>query len=185
MFVLNKDFQAAVDLIQPRIDNPISEVDSLRAILDLEIVLQLAAMEEDKRPLTTKYTQYQYPDIQVFDAMHSINWERYNQVLHEDDPDNLSPIASVPLIQSNYPNPFNPSTTIAFSIPETGRARVSIYNIRGQIVKDLLNGELTRGNHRLVWDGRDADNCNVASGIYFIKLESGGKTSIRKAMLLK
>jgi len=84
-----------------------------------------------------------------------------------------------------YPNPFNPSTTIAFNIPETGRARVSIYNVKGQIVKDLLNAELTRGDHSLVWDGRDENNFSVASGIYFIKLESGGKTSIRKAMLVK
>ncbi len=185
VFVLNKDFQAAVDLIQLRIDNPISEIDSLRAVLDLEIVLQLAAMEEDKRPLTTKYAQYQYPDIQVFDVMHSNNWDRYNRALRQNDPETNSVIAPTPQIQSNYPNPFNPSTTIAFSIPETGRVRVSVYNIKGQKVKDLLNTEMTRGNHRLVWDGRDTNNRNVASGIYFIKLESGGKTSIRKAMLMK
>jgi len=185
VFVLDKDFQAAVDLIQLRIDNPISEIDSLRAVLDLEIVLQLAAMEEDKRPLTTKYAQYQYPDIQIFDVMHSNNWDRYNRVLHQNDPENESNIAPVPLIQSNYPNPFNPSTTIAFSIPETGRARVSVYNIKGQKVKDLLNTEMTRGTHRLVWDGRDTNNRNVSSGIYFFKLESGGKTSVRKAMLIK
>ncbi len=85
----------------------------------------------------------------------------------------------------NYPNPFNPSTTIAFSIPETGRVRVSVYNVKGEKIKDLLNTEMTRGNHRLVWDGKDTNNRNVASGIYFIKLESVGKTSIRKAMLMK
>lgn len=185
VFVLNKDFQAAVDLIQLRIDNPISEIDSLRAVLDLEIVLQLAAMGEDKRPLTTKYAQYQYPDIQVFDVMHSNNWDKYNRVLHQNDPETMSLIAPIPQIQRNYPNPFNPSTTIEFSIPETGRVRVSVYNIKGQKVKDLLNTEMTRGTHRLVWDGKDANSRNVASGIYFIKLESGGKTSIRKAMLMK
>ena len=185
VFVLDKDFQAAVDLIQLRIDTPISEIDSLRAVLDLEIVLQLAAMEEDKRPLTTKYAQYQYPDIQVFDVMHSHNWDKYNRALHQNDQETNSVIAPTPQIQSNYPNPFNPSTTIAFSIPETGRVRVSVYNIKGQKVKDLLNTELTRGNHRLVWEGKDANSRNVASGIYFIKLESGGKTSIRKAMLMK
>lgn len=185
VFVLNKDFQSAVDLIQLRIDNPISEIDSLRAVLDLEIVLQLAAMEEDKRPLTTKYAQYQYPDIQVFDVMHSNNWDKYNRALRQNDQETNSVIAPTPQIQSNYPNPFNPSTTIAFSIPETGRVRVSVYNIKGQKVKDLLNTEMTRGTHSLVWDGKDANSRNVASGIYFIKLESGGKTSIRKAMLMK
>ncbi len=185
VFVLNKDFQAAVDLIQLRIDNPISEIDSLRAVLDLEIVLQLAAMEEDKRPLTTKYVQYQYPDFQVFDVMHSNNWDKYSRLLHQNDPQTTSLIAPIPQIQSNYPNPFNPSTTIEFSIPATGRTRVSIYNIKGQKVKDLINTELARGNHKLIWDGNDAHNRHVASGIYLLYLESGGRTSIRKAMLMK
>ncbi|MEF3693780.1 MAG: T9SS type A sorting domain-containing protein [Candidatus Cloacimonadota bacterium] len=88
-------------------------------------------------------------------------------------------------ISANYPNPFNPSTTIEFSIPQTGQVNLCIYNIRGQRVKNLQNSVMERGYHRVVWDGRDTNNCNVASGIYFIKLESGGKTSIRKAMLLK
>ena len=184
-YVLEKDFQAAVDLIQLRIDNPICEIDSLRAVLDLEIVLQLAAMEEDKRPLSTKYAQYQYPDMQVFDVMHSRNWDRYSKLLHQNDSNTASLIAPVPQIQSNYPNPFNPTTTIAFSIPDAGRVRVAVYNLKGQKVKDLINSNLPRGNHKLVWVGKDEANRNVGSGIYFLRLESGGKTSIRKAMLLK
>jgi len=118
-------------------------------------------------------------------VMHRENWEKYNRVLHQNDPEYVSNIAPIPLIQSNYPNPFNPSTTIVFSIPETEKVRVSIYNIKGQKIKDLLNTEMKRGNHRLVWDGKDSNNCYVGSGIYLIKLESGGKTSIRKAMLMK
>jgi flagellar hook assembly protein FlgD len=84
-----------------------------------------------------------------------------------------------------YPNPFNPSTTITFSIPETGRVRVSVYNIKGRKVKDLINTEMARGNHKLIWDGKDTNSRNVGSGIYLFKLESGGNTSIRKAMLVK
>jgi flagellar hook assembly protein FlgD len=52
-------------------------------------------------------------------------------------------------------------------------------------VIDLLDADLPQGDHSLVWDGRDENNLSVASGIYFIKLEAGGKTSIRKAILLK
>lgn len=185
VFVLNKDFQAAVDLIQLRIDNPISEIDSLRAVLDLEIVLQLAAMEEEKRPLTTKYVQYQYPDVQIFEKKHSDNWDKYSRLLLQSNADTSPLIAPMPLIQSNYPNPFNPSTTITFSIPEAGRVRVSVYNLKGQKVKDLINTDMLRGNHKLVRDGKDANNRNASSGIYFLRLESGGKTSIRKAMLMK
>ena len=185
VFVLNKEFQDAVDLIQLRIDNPISEIDSLRAVLDLEIVLQLAAMEDEKRPLTTKYVQYQYPDVQIFEKKHSDNWDKYSRLLLQNNADTSSLIAPMPLIQSNYPNPFNPSTTITFSIPEASRVRVSVYNLKGQKVKDLINADMLRGNHKLVWDGKDAHNRKASSGIYFLRLESGGKTSIRKTMLMK
>lgn len=185
VFVLNKEFQAAVDLIQLRIDNPISEIDSLRAILDLEIVLQLAAMEESKRPITTNYVQYIYPDVQVFNVMHSENWDKYDRLLREKNEINSIPLALVPLIQSNYPNPFNPSTTIEYSIPIDGKAKLSIYNIRGQKVNTLFDGTAQKGIHRIVWDGRDVSGRSVASGVYLIHLESSGKSSIRKAMLMK
>ena len=94
-------------------------------------------------------------------------------------------LAPPTLSMNNYPNPFNPSTTIEFNIPENGRALVSVYNTKGQRVKNLLDADLPRGKHTLVWDGRDANNRSLASGIYFFKLESGGKTSFRKVMLMK
>ena len=109
-----------------------------------------------------------------------------NAQLADTTVDNDDPVeAEPPWVMSVYPNPFNPSTTIAFSIPETTQTRVSIYNSKGQRVIDLLDADLPQGDHSLVWDGRDTNNRDVASGIYFIKLEAGGKTSIRKAMLVK
>jgi flagellar hook assembly protein FlgD len=60
-----------------------------------------------------------------------------------------------------------------------------MYNIRGQKVKTLFDGTAEKGVHRLVWDGRDGSGRSVASGIYLIHLESSGKSSIRKAMLMK
>ena len=62
---------------------------------------------------------------------------------------------------------------------------MAVYNIRGQRVRSLMDTELERGHHKIVWDGKDTNNRNVSSGIYFFKLDSGGKTSIHKAMLLK
>ena len=109
-------------------------------------------------------------------------------MLYQDQEEALNTIPILPqnpVLYSNYPNPFNPSTTIEFSIPQTGQVNMNIYNIRGQRVKSLQNSVLERGYHRVVWDGKDESNRSVASGVYFIKLESGRKTSIRKAMLLK
>jgi len=77
------------------------------------------------------------------------------------------------------------STTIAFSIPEQGEVKLTIYNLKGQKVKEILNSQLHKGHHKAIWDGRDSKDNKVSSGIYFISLKSGGKVSTRKAMLMK
>lgn len=184
LHLVNKDFQSAVDLLQPRVSEPISEVDSLRAVLDLEIVLQLAAAEETKCPVITEYTQYQYPNFQVFEVMHSKNWEKYRQALQKNNP-NMANIPAFPTISNNYPNPFNPSTTIAYSIPEDGLVKIDIYNIKGQKVKQLCNTEMRRGHHKVVWNGKDKNERSVSSGVYFVRLQANGQTSARKIMLMK
>jgi len=94
----------------------------------------------------------------------------------------LIPVAK---ITGNYPNPFNPSTTIAFSIPKDSNTKLSVYNIKGQKVKDIISGELSKGFHKAIWDGKDSTNRSVSSGIYIFRLASDGKVSVRKAMLMK
>ncbi len=88
-------------------------------------------------------------------------------------------------IRGNYPNPFNPTTTIEFTIPEQGMATLAIYNMAGQAVRELLAGELSRGNHTTVWDGRDASGNMVSSGIYFARLKAGNFAATRQMMLMK
>ena len=87
-------------------------------------------------------------------------------------------VPSVLSLNSNYPNPFNPSTTINFSVPKTASVSLVIYNIRGQKVKELLNESLEYGNHSVVWNGRDESNRSVASGVYFARLEQSGVAEI-------
>ncbi|MCK9310434.1 MAG: T9SS type A sorting domain-containing protein, partial [Candidatus Cloacimonetes bacterium] len=183
--IYNKDYQNAIDNIQLAISNPASEADSLLAVMDLEIVLHLAAMESSKRPAVTNYQQYVYPNLQVFNTKHEEHWEQLYALLDKKPATEEIPIPSVPLIATNYPNPFNPSTTIAFSIPTTYNTKLSVYNIKGQKVKELINNELASGYHKIIWDGRDKNNRGVSSGIYFFRLQSGGKVSVRKAMLMK
>ncbi|MFO7895718.1 MAG: M14 family zinc carboxypeptidase [Candidatus Cloacimonadales bacterium] len=87
----------------------------------------------------------------------------------------------------NYPNPFNPTTTISFSIPENSdNTELKIYNVKGQLVKTLLNDQLAAGEHKIVWNGQDENNQSVASGVYFYKLSSDGKNiATNKMMLMK
>jgi outer membrane protein assembly factor BamB len=87
---------------------------------------------------------------------------------------------------SNYPNPFNPSTTIEFSIQNNTNVNLSIFNIKGQRVATLLNELMLKGKHSIIWSGFDEYNNPVSSGIYFYKLSVNGKTeAARKCLLLK
>ncbi len=85
----------------------------------------------------------------------------------------------------NYPNPFNPATTISYNLLEDSHVSINIYNIKGQKVKNMLNSDMTAGEHIVVWEGRDESGKTVSSGIYFYKMEADNYTSIKKMILLK
>ena len=99
------------------------------------------------------------------------------------DEDNEFEISNYSL--SNYPNPFNPTTTISFSIQEESKVDLSIFNIKGNKIKTLFNEPNTKGNYSVVWNGKDTNDRSVASGIYFYKLEAGKKVIINKMLMLK
>jgi len=95
-------------------------------------------------------------------------------------------------LNQNYPNPFNPSTSIQFAIPaeqgEAGageRVTLKVYNLRGQLVAELLDEELPPGIYTIHWDGRDKMGTGVSSGIYLYKLMWGDRSSTRKMVVLK
>ena len=95
-------------------------------------------------------------------------------------------LMSVHQLLKAYPNPFNPTTTIDFSIPSDSEINLSIYNIKGQKVKTLANEQLERGNHSVVWHGKDKYGKAVGSGVYFYKLKVNGKNeAIKKCLMLK
>lgn len=86
----------------------------------------------------------------------------------------------------NYPNPFNPTTNISFSVSDNlDKAQLSVYNIKGQLVKTLLNSSIESGIHNITWDGKDSNSKTVSSGIYFYKLSTGKTTISKKMMLIK
>ncbi|MEF3694998.1 MAG: M1 family aminopeptidase [Candidatus Cloacimonadota bacterium] len=86
---------------------------------------------------------------------------------------------------SSYPNPFNPLTTISFSLPEASPVKLELYNLRGQKVKNLVQTELSRGTHQLAFDGRDESGRALSSGIYLLRLNCAGTQLIRKITLMK
>ncbi len=86
---------------------------------------------------------------------------------------------------TNYPNPFNPETTISFFLPEAGITELCIYNLKGQMIRRMINAPLSVGTHRLVWDGKDERNTPVASGMYLYRLQSGKHKFSGKMVLAK
>ena len=93
---------------------------------------------------------------------------------------------SVSPVLMNYPNPFNPSTTIEFSIQNDSKIDLSIYNVKGQKIKTLTQKEFTQGSHSIIWNGDDELGNSVSSGVYLYKLKVNDKTElVRKCLLLK
>jgi len=86
----------------------------------------------------------------------------------------------------NYPNPFNASTSIKYTLPQKAHVKIDIYNIQGQLVRTLSKGEKSSGTHIAVWDGKDNIGKNVSSGVYFFQLKTPtGILEIRKMLLLR
>ena len=88
-------------------------------------------------------------------------------------------------LAQNFPNPFNPRTTIAFHLQNSGETSLKIYDINGREIRTLLRGNHAAGEHRVVWDGRNDGGNFVASGVYFYELKTEGQVSLRKMTLLR
>ena len=86
---------------------------------------------------------------------------------------------------NNYPNPFNPETRLTFSLPQEQEIELTVYNLKGQKVKQLVSGQISAGQHSVVWEGKDDNGKPVGSGLYFYKLKTKDKELTKKMLLLK
>ncbi|RMD58058.1 T9SS C-terminal target domain-containing protein [Candidatus Parcubacteria bacterium] len=89
------------------------------------------------------------------------------------------------VLHQNYPNPFNPETTIEYELAHPGHVRLAIYNVRGQRVRTLVDGEQLAGGHKITWDGTSEQGQKVATGVYVVELKVGHKGMRRKMVLLE
>jgi len=86
---------------------------------------------------------------------------------------------------NNYPNPFNSTTNINFSLHKDSYVTLSIFNLKGEIVNILLNEQKSMGDYNIIWDGKDDNNNSVNTGIYFYKLKSEHNNIARRMILLR
>lgn len=118
----------------------------------------------------------------------------YNNPESESNPSNSitvqtvgtdNPIPFNTQLIGNYPNPFNPHTTISFSVNNNKNVKIQIFNIKGELVKTLLNSSVKPGLNQIIWKGKDNQDNNVSSGIYFCKMTNSNYQSTKKMFLIK
>ena len=87
--------------------------------------------------------------------------------------------------KKRYTLPINPDTKIEFSVPKKGDVSLKIYNIKGQLVRTLVDEKLDAGKHSVIWWGKSDKGKDVGTGIYFYKIKAGDNTEIKRMLLLK
>lgn len=129
------------------------------------------------------YLGWDFDQIWNEDTNHSIN-NGYPYLLQLPvAADNLVLVTQTTI--NNYPNPFNPTTRIEFSLNQPSFVEINVFNTRGQLVCTLVSSEFTAGEHQVIWNGRDDGGRQVSSGVYLCKLVTKYEVVTRKMMLLK
>jgi tetratricopeptide (TPR) repeat protein len=181
------NYQEAISWFEDVISNPESELDSLMAVIDLGYVYML--MEgDDKASVTCRYPQLKPKTMSEYETnrestLVNLFGNVENQAGYTDS--EYDQQAIVPVLESNFPNPFNPSTTISFLLPKDAICTLEVFNIRGQKVKTLINETRFAGNHSVVWNGLDDNGKPVSSGLYLYRLTTPNSSQTNKMLLLK
>lgn len=89
------------------------------------------------------------------------------------------------ILYNNYPNPFNPSTEIKFSLPSTEKVNLKVYDLLGNLVKEMVNEKLNPGQYNYQWTGTNQHGNGVSAGMYFYRIQAGKYNSTKKMVLLK
>ncbi len=133
--------------------------------------------------LTYSYANFYPPTASILQAGRAI---RFTTTAPDSYVSNEDAVAVIPVSNlRNYPNPFNPSTTIAFESAAPTTAALHIYNMKGQLVRELHKGTIPSGNNSFTWDGTDDSGQNVATGLYLYRLQTPSASYTRKMLMLK
>ncbi len=89
------------------------------------------------------------------------------------------------ILYQNYPNPFNPETKLSFSLPYSALVNLTVYNLSGHPVRELINEVLPEGEHQMIWDGKDQTGSSVGSGFYFVRLKTADQVRTIRMLLVK
>lgn len=127
--------------------------------------------------------EFTYYITAYYDGEESEPSNKVKVILVSVDDDTQTPVITA--LKSNYPNPFNPETTIRFSLENDDKVRIEVFNIRGNRVRTLLNEQLNKGSHQIVWNGKDESGSYVSSGVYLYRLRTSSFDDTKKMILMK
>jgi len=177
-----KDYVAAIDLLESIIINSELPDEVILAMID-QGYCYMELADEGERGLPVNCT-VKTATLDEYQAKVRELESQFSFYPEEQDP-NTTPVAGDILSVTNFPNPFNPTTTISFDLASESNVNITVYNVKGQKVKQLMNEQLLVGQHSIEWSGKDTNNKSVSSGIYFYKISAGKSTSMKKMLLLK
>ncbi len=124
--------------------------------------------------------------IQIPQGLTNIDVQARGLAQYTSNDDPITPPAEIyPVLQQNFPNPFNPETKISYSLPKNGPVQIEVYNVKGQLIKTLENSQKATGDHNVNWNGTDTNGKPVPAGMYFYKMKVGKFSSTKKMVLLK
>ncbi|OQY29494.1 MAG: hypothetical protein B6244_03715 [Candidatus Cloacimonetes bacterium 4572_55] len=186
-FVSETDFAPALTYYDNIIANPPGLVDSVFAVIDAGVVY-LKMTEEDSTASPQSLAgicPVSFVDFQS-DRNRLLAQIGLNLSFGESDaPEQTVNIPEAYGLDQNYPNPFNPMTTIRYQLPLAGHVDLKVYNTAGQLVRTLADHEESAGFKSVQWDGRNDHGAQVASGLYFYRLETEDYQQTRRMLLLK
>jgi len=102
------------------------------------------------------------------------------ELVEVDRPEFETSLPALTELYSNYPNPFNATTQFSYSLAEAGKVKLTIHNLRGQLVETIVDNHQEAGEHQVIWDASE-----YSSGVYFYKLTAGDYTEMRRMIMVK
>lgn len=180
ILVHHGEFSAAIETFQNIAEEATEELTVISAQLSALETERLSLIVEDGNGKRGSSNEYRISEIDQKIA-------DLNEKMLGFDTESLSgeTLPSEYSLQPAYPNPFNPTVTIPFTLPENGKVKIAIYNVLGKEVATLVNGNRQAGLHNVVWDGQNNFGAKVGSGIYFVRMEASEFATTSKIVMMK
>jgi len=186
-----QDYTTAISWFEDYIVDPHTQIDSVFAAIDLAYTY-LLSQNSGRSNITLKNKEYAVRDVYEYNVLQSSLLDNFLFGYDDESEETVLPDNSYFVLKQSYPNPFytgqssrRGGVTISFSIPESSNVRLSVFNIKGQLVDTIISERLEEGFHQVVWSPNTGQGRRVASGIYFYKLEAGSHSQVKKMLIIK